>query len=164
MKHYALLSISLAAAGLVAGCAERDGLTEVEDATPMATVSANTSDPLSQLLSNPCNGDLVAIEGVVHTVFGLHVDQAGGSHIQAHIIEHGAGTGLAAGDKYSFSADTSFVSNTPDPTSETTQVVNVHLVGQGGAPDFFALQVLHFTVNANGQVTALVDKFTSACH
>jgi hypothetical protein len=164
MKHYALLSIALAAAGLVAGCTERDGLTEVEDATPQATVSANTSDPLSQLLSNPCNGDVVAIEGVVHTVFGVHVDQAGGSHLQAHIIEHGSGVGLAAGDKYSFSADTQFVSNTPDPSSETTQVVSVHLVGQGGTTNFLALQVLHFTMNANGQVTALVDKFTSACH
>jgi hypothetical protein len=164
MSRHTLLALLLSSAGLAAGCTGHELPTELDGAMPQATVSANERDPLAQVLSNPCNGDVVAIEGVMHVVFGVHVDQSGGSHVQAHIIEHGAGTGLTAGDRYSFSADTNLVSNTPDPSSETTQVVNVRLVGQGAVPNFRALQVLHFTVNANGQVTAVVDKFTSVCH
>jgi hypothetical protein len=164
MQSYIMLAVLLASPGLAAGCAGHELATEVDGAMPQATVSANERDPLSQLLSNPCNGDVVAIEGVMHVVFGVHVDQAGGTHVQARIIEHGAGIGQAAGDKYSFSADTNFVSNTLDPSSETTQVVNVRLVGQGTVPNFRAQQVLHFTVNANGQATAVVDKLTSECH
>jgi len=164
MQRTARLLISLVTAGAAAGCTEREQPTEIGDAVLLATVSAVERTPLSQAVANPCNGDVVATEGELQLVFGAHADQAGGDHIQAHINEHGAGTGLAAGDKYSFSADTSFVANTPDPTSETTQVVNVHLVGQGGVPNFFAHQVLHFTVNANGQVTAIVDQLQSECH
>jgi hypothetical protein len=49
---------------------------------------------------------------------------------------------------------------TPGATTSTdTGVLNV--IGQGGAPNFAAHTVLHTTVDANGNVTASVDRFTA---
>ena len=49
---------------------------------------------------------------------------------------------------------------TPGATvSNYTGVIRV--IGQGGAPNFTAGGVLHTTVDANGNVTASVDRFTS---
>jgi hypothetical protein len=52
------------------------------------------------------------------------------------------------------------VNLTPGATVMTeTDVLNV--VGQGGAPDFTARAVVHTTVDANGNVTAVVDHLTA---
>ncbi len=49
---------------------------------------------------------------------------------------------------------------TPGATVENdTGVLNV--IGQGGAPNFTAHTVVHTTINANGNVTASVDRFTA---
>jgi hypothetical protein len=40
-----------------------------------------------------------------------------------------------------------------------TDVLNV--VGQGAAPDFTVRAVVHTTVDANGNVTAVVDQLTA---
>jgi hypothetical protein len=44
-------------------------------------------------------------------------------------------------------------------TSNETDVLNV--IGQGKAPNFAARAVVHTTVDANGNVTASVDRFTA---
>lgn len=52
------------------------------------------------------------------------------------------------------------VNVTPGATIMTeTDVLNV--VGQGTAPDFSLQAVVHTTVDANGNVTAVVDRFTA---
>jgi hypothetical protein len=49
---------------------------------------------------------------------------------------------------------------TPGATTQT-EVDVLNVVGQGSAPNFTVRGVVHLTVNANGDVTALVNHFTS---
>jgi len=49
---------------------------------------------------------------------------------------------------------------TPGATAQT-EVDVLNVVGQGSAPNFTVRGVVHTTVNANGDVTALVDHFHS---
>jgi hypothetical protein len=49
---------------------------------------------------------------------------------------------------------------TPGATTQN-EVDVLNVVGQGGAPNFTVRGVVHLTVNANGNVTALVNHFTS---
>ena len=163
MRSTSTLGI-LAISSLVLGC--RQPVAPAEEravAVQVRPVFAAEPSEFAQVISNPCNGDLVAIEGKLHLVFHTHEDAAGGSHIQIQLQEHGAGTGQTFGDTYSFSADTDLVANTPSPGSETSQIVQIRLIGHGAAPNFIAGQVLHFTVNGVGDVTGVVDKGTSEC-
>ncbi len=47
--------------------------------------------------------------------------------------------------------------------SGVSQEVVVRLIGQGQAPSFLGTQILHFTVNANGDPVGVVDDFRSEC-
>jgi hypothetical protein len=49
---------------------------------------------------------------------------------------------------------------TPGATTQT-EVDVLNVIGQGSAPNFTIRGVVHMTVDANGNVTALVNRFTS---
>ena len=40
---------------------------------------------------------------------------------------------------------------------------NFKIIGEGSAPNFLQTDVIHLTVNANGDVTATVEKSTIRC-
>lgn len=52
------------------------------------------------------------------------------------------------------------VNVTPGATTET-QIDVLNVIGQGSAPSFTVRGVVHTTIDANGNVTAFVDRFTA---
>ena len=65
--------------------------------------------------------------------------------------------GLVAADAWLSAAD----SQHPPGATTQTEVDIFHAIGQGSAPNFTVRGVVHTTVHANGNVTALVDHFTA---
>ena len=46
---------------------------------------------------------------------------------------------------------------------EVTQPITFKLIGQGSAPDEVATGLVHYTIDANGELTTFVDNFRVKC-
>lgn len=73
------------------------------------------------------------------------------------------GIGTVTGDKYNATGVTQETDNIATVGAETTFVNNFRMVGQGPGNNFSVHQVFHITVNANGDITSVVDQFTTDC-
>ena len=108
--------------------------------------------PVAFTVENPCTGDEVAVEGVVHFV--------GGDHFRYDL----AGTD-ADGTAYRvFSVDNEGSAPSPAASVRTT-ASTFRLVQDGGRgkDDFLARGVTHSTTNANGEVTVEFAKVRTRC-
>jgi hypothetical protein len=114
-------------------------------------------------------GDLVVCDGEVLTVtagtFKIVVHETATPSGAYHLTVAGNAQGVRAvaanGATYQLPGGFWITVNvTPGATAETqTDVLNV--IGQGSAPNFTVRGVVHTTVDANGRVTASVDRFTA---
>ena len=72
-------------------------------ATTASTAWAETTSVTERIVTtvdNPCNGEVVLVEGTVHYVSRANEDRGGGGHSFTHGVFHGTGTGLTSGDEY----------------------------------------------------------------
>ncbi len=87
------------------------------------------------------------------------LDSAGGFHIIGNANLQGiTGTGLTTGDKYQATGADNFEFN-GKVAEERTAAENIHFIGQGRVNNLLVHVTIHITVNADGTMTALVDKF-----
>jgi hypothetical protein len=107
----------------------------------------------------------VFIEGTQHTVARTLIDANGGFHTKFHFNLQGQGEGLDSGDKYVFKNVLNTHINSPGPFNRTfTQTFKVTRQGSASATDDVQAKVLsHVTVNANGEVSAVVNEFEFVC-
>jgi hypothetical protein len=116
--------------------------------------------PLALALTNPCNGEPVAIAGTVNLLIRTSQDNAGGVHIGLQIASKGEGVGIQNTYVYSNVQDEeSYIS---DHTQTFTQTINQVLISTTGAPNFLMKFTLHTTI-ANDAVTAEVDHAVVEC-
>jgi hypothetical protein len=115
---------------------------------------------------DPCSGfQPVAVTETLHFVLLVNADNAGGFHVNGVVnIENGTGLNLVTGATYVAGGAnaTSFNVKPPFPQVITNEATSV-LVSQAGAPNLLAKTLIHFTVNANGSVTAAVARFEISC-
>jgi hypothetical protein len=107
----------------------------------------------------------VFIEGTQHTVAHTLIDANGGFHTEFHFNLQGQGAGLDSGDKYVFKNVLNTLLNSTGPFTQTfAQTFKVTRQGSASATDDVQAKVLsHVTVNANGEVTAVVNEFEFVC-
>jgi len=111
-------------------------------------------------------GEFVDVSGSLNFVFHSFFDNAGGQHLQLKSNLQGvSGVGLTTGAKYQMSDSEVFVFNVDadDAPNETTTVSNMRIIGQGTGNNSVLHETAHFTVNANGDVTAQHDNFSVDC-
>lgn len=122
--------------------------------------------PFDSVAVNDCNGELVQLNGTLkissQTVFDAH----GGYHATFQLVPQNVrGVGLSSGTAYKAVGgqhDSIKISAAFAPfVSTSTSMFN--LVSQGGAPNLQVKYTLHTTINANGRLTANVEKFSSKC-
>ena len=162
MSTHRLYSALAVGAALSLGCAEQPS--PVAPALALQTVSP-ASAPASFVTSvlNPCNGELVDIEGWIQLRYETRTNPLGGTTTVGRILEHGDGTGEITGARYEFSVDSILTAVTQTIQFGSTENVIVRLLGRGLVPNFLGLQVLHFTVTPNGDVVGVVEDFRSEC-
>ncbi len=129
------------------------------------TTTTNETVPFTSSLFNPCNGDTVTFSGNLHVVNTMTTDASGGTHLKTHInYQNVTGTGVPSGITYNVRTVSNEVTNDADgPQSTATVISIVKLVAHGPALDFFLRNVLHVTVNANGQTTSTVQETSIEC-
>lgn len=108
-------------------------------------------------------GETVVLEGTIHFTFHAKFDSAGGLHIHSLANPQGVrGYGQLTGDKYQGTgvAKENF---TLLPGQTSTFIDNFRIIGQGPGNNLLIHQNTHYTINANGDITAEVDNFSAEC-
>ena len=112
-----------------------------------------------------CNGDVIHISGTLLSIFTVTTTPSGGFVVSSHFQPQGIkGVDLTTGTPYvatGLTRDILVVS--PSGGSTETFVNRFHIQATRGAQSFIVSEVFHITVNANGDVTAFVDNFSSTC-
>lgn len=118
---------------------------------------------------NPCTSpaDTVTVTGgVAHAHLDITTDSSGGEHADINgNLEDVTGVGAPSGDSYEITAW--FHVNQELNSSGTTVFSHgevFHVISKGSSPNFDFSSVVHFTVNANGDLTATVTDIRPTCH
>lgn len=124
--------------------------------------------PVDTVLSVPCAaagaGEMVHLTGAAHMVFAVTHDANGGMHIATHVNSAGlSGVGITTGNKYQASQADSFISNSGGTGNETTFVNNFLMTAPGPGNNLRIHELVHVFVDANGNVTTLIDNVTVDC-
>jgi hypothetical protein len=166
--------------GLVAGaCSEQadptsandagfTGVTSTSDARA-TTFTDNMKFPVNILVFVSCAdggaGELVVLSGNLHSLFHSTINDNNWK-MKIHNQPQGiSGVGLTTGDKYQGTGVTqetvggSFVNG----QFSRTVVNNFRIIGQGRGNNYLLHATTHFTLNANGELTAFVDNFSAEC-
>ena len=139
--------------------------------TPVSAAAGTFTDnvriPFELFVFVPCaaggEGEEVFLSGTLHVLFHTTIDNQGGFHAKFHFQPQGiSGTGLVTGAKYQATGVTQGTDN-GKVGFESTFVNNFKIIGQGPGNNFLIHENFHFTVNANGEVTAFVDNIRIEC-
>ena len=112
-----------------------------------------------------CNGEEVFLSGELLLMSHTTIDARGGFHSKFTLVpRHVRGVGSAGtlykavgGQRDHFNADADFA-----PLNETFTTM-FNLVSQGGSDNLQFKGTFHITVNAQGEVTAFVERFSEKC-
>jgi hypothetical protein len=165
MKRHALFALAFAALAACETSPSAPTPREPSVAGPSFAVVVNHRLPFAfPFFVNPCNGEPVPITGEVHELERETQDASGGSHSGFRISAHGEGVGVTTGVKYRWNDIFGAHRNLNSSGSENLTFAGPFLlIGKGKAPDFQLYGVFHFTINANGELTAFKDDFTFQC-
>jgi hypothetical protein len=112
----------------------------------------------------PCTGaeGLVQLSGYVHTVLRGTSDGAGGFHVIGHNNYESISGITSSGDKYQ-AVGIIRVNVNGKVGMEYNFIDKFMVIAQGSGNNFLVTETFHFTVNANGTITASHDSFRMEC-
>ena len=134
-----------------------------------AEVIENEKYPVTWWAWIPCTGDEVLLEGFMHVLITETMDAKGGFHWKYHVQPQKLqGEVVWPPDSPNLGAKYNATGLTQDTFSgkkgETyTFINNYRMIGQSKAPNFMVHETWHITINANGEVTAVVDNYKVKC-
>ncbi len=101
--------------------------------------------------------------GYLLAVFTTTETPSGNVHVGFHFSPQGiTATGLTTGATYQGTGVTRG-SFTEAKASVFTEVNNFRIIGRGQTPDLIEAWTIHMTINANGEVTAEVERIVTEC-
>ncbi len=115
----------------------------------------------------PCSDEvapeLITLSGYVHGLFRVTQDAAGGFHVIGHSNYSGiSGMSSTTGDKYQ-GTGISRVNVNGKVGMEYNFRETFRVIGPGTGNNFLVSETFHFTVNADGTITAYHDSFSLEC-
>ena len=126
------------------------------------------SIPIDLIVFVPCaaggSGEVIEVSGPLHVVQNLTISASGNVSDYFHFQPQGiSGTGFTTGAKYQGTGITQFKDQFNGlPFSSSTENT-FNMIGQGPGNNFKVHENFHFTVNANGVLTAFLDNFSVTC-
>ena len=136
-----------------------------------STVTTNERVPFALVAFVPCAnngaGELVEVSGTLHVLTHETISDAGHAQFKVHFQPQGAsGRGLTTGDTYRATGVTQEIQTvdlTDGAPQEFTFINNFRIIGKGPNNNLLVHQVIHITINANGELTSEVVKTTVEC-
>ena len=129
--------------------------------TVMAAILVHVAIPFSGATLNPCNGETLTFNGVVHVTVTMTQDGNGGYHMTYHDALHFTATGDQGNSYEGGQEDNNEVNGRVGV--EQTFVLTFIAISKGSAPNLEVHVLEHMTVNPNGTVTVIVDHATANC-
>ena len=138
-------------------------------AVAQAEVVQNVSVPITISILIPCAnggaGEIVDFTGDMHLLASITINGnnvSGRAHFQPQGLK---GIGQITGDRYNAVGMTqeSFKGSLQNDQFTQTFVNNFRLIGPGPGNNLQIHENAHMTINANGDVTALIDNFSVDC-
>ena len=127
-----------------------------------AEVLQNDKVPVTWPVIIPCSGEFVELEGYMHIKYAVTADGAGGFHVITSSQPMGLQGVGDFGNKYNGVGGTRWTQNMK--VGEVYTYVNVYrMVGAGKAPTWSVHETYHYTINANGEITAQFDHLKTYC-
>lgn len=115
----------------------------------------------SQVVLNPCNGEMISLEGDLHEVWHLTFDGNGGFHFHLQINPQNiVGEGLTTGATYRFSGTVNELYNfqSTQDAANFTFIDQHRYIARGVSENTVMQERYHVTINASGEVVVdLVD-------
>ena len=110
-------------------------------------------------------GEAIHLSGTLLAMFSFTESSSGNVEIGFHFNPQGiTGVGLTSGATYHATGETLGTTTIKAKGGiSDTFVNNFKIIGEGSAPNFLETDVIHVTVNANGVVTATVEKSMIRC-
>ena len=114
------------------------------------------------------NNEMLDLNFTWHEIFTFVPNANGGVHIKYHSsLSKFEGVGTITGTKWQGNrtvndTNTSFTTTTPPPW-ELTYIETFKGESQGSAANILIQTRKHITVNANGETTSSIDRFTATC-
>ena len=132
-----------------------------------AEVTENVRVPVDIGVFIPCadggTGEVVTLSGNLHILLRYTESPGGGIHAASHFQPQGiSGLGETTGDRYQATGVTQDQFNVTVGVDETF-INNFRIIGQGRGNNYLVQEVFYITFNANGSITAFVDKFSVDC-
>jgi hypothetical protein len=136
-----------------------------------STLIINDQIPFAQPVFVPCAnngaGEVVLISGTLHVLIHQTISDAGHGQLKLHFQPQGAsGVGLTTGDTYRATGVTQqmeTVDLTDGAPATFTFINNFRIIGPRRDNNLLVHQNVHFTVNANGELTAEVINTSVEC-
>ena len=111
-------------------------------------------------------GEWVFVEGMVHELIHVTVDNNGGTLMKAqHNPQQFVGIGSVTGDIYQVSGNDIYIERS-SPNGfpiEGTYQTSLRLIGKGTGSNAWVHIHLHITVNANGEITSELEQIDIGC-
>ena len=133
-------------------------------------ITTNDFVPFSQLVFVPCAnggaGEDVLIEGTLHLQEHITINN-NRVNLKIHAQPQGVdGVGQTTGDSYQAVGVTQEQDSIPllNGAAETTIVNNFRIIGQKTGNNLQVHQNLHITIDANGNVTTLIEHTSVDCN
>ena len=141
--------------------AQASGFRIINISVPFSTTYGGLSSPIT----NPCTLESVEVSGVTSLSFIINANAAGGLLFKIGAVTKGLGVASPSGFNYSFFENTqaTFIMSAGQIGAEQTLTEKLRFNGAGRLDNWDLKEVIHVTVNANGEITANVDSLTAVC-
>ncbi len=164
--------LTLAAVGAVALAACTDPTTSIEWSSQGTLASSPTLERtrIEEIIVFPvprgCTGEPVAWTLRQEILLTTTIDESGGFHGSFHFHDLGSsGVGLVTGAQYRLSQaqnESYNVGGDALPTTDTAIFLR-RFISQGSLPNFRVTNVFHYTIDAQGTLTAYRNTFDRTC-
>ena len=153
MRRHLILLLAVVATGLLAATS--------------ASASATTEKIPFDIVLAPeeACGEAIHLSGTLLAQFRTTETSGGNVAVGFHFNPQGiTGVGLTSGATYHATGETQGTTTIRAKGGiSDTFVNNFKIIGEGSAPNVLQTDVIHLTVNANGDVTATIEKSTIRC-
>ena len=153
---------------MLCACADATAPTSL-DATGLprarADMDVNQTVPVALAITNPCNGDALALTGTLHMLIHITQSTSGNQHFYGDYT--GQYSGVAAPSLVNYNGYTRNFEDfsTMDPFPIVDQfITSLDLNSATGVDNFHVTIHLKVTVNANGETTVDYNEIDSSCN
>ena len=123
--------------------------------------------PVEDTAYNDCTGEDLVVSGYITLHFQYTTDANGSEHFVFQFTsQHVVAIGVTTGTRYQNPGGESatYIFNPSAGSEETDVGVGLHFVGPGPDNNELAILRVHMTFNANGEITANVDRVEFKCN